>query len=66
MLIEPMMGSMSWRMSRTCETPSSPSTALTMPWYSSGSLSSTHSDWGMSSTVAAGLSPSNFSAPRAP
>ena len=51
-------------MSRMPETPSSPFTALVMPWYSSGSFSSIQSDWGMSAAVAAGLGPSNFSGPR--
>ena len=53
-----------WRWSRTLETPSSPMIALSMPAYSSGSFRVIQTDSGMSSAVAAGFGPSNFSAPR--
>ena len=50
-------------MSRIPETPSRPITALVMPSYCSGSLSSIHTDCGIASAVAAGLGPSKRSGP---
>ena len=61
--MERRIGPTTSRWSRIVSTPSSPTTALVMPWYSSGSSSVIQIDSAMSSSVAAGLLPSNFSGP---